>query len=105
MQRFFGVNVWVKSLKNSAEFYNSIFDEDSSIKLFTDVKTPGEVTYIKNNSGIIIKVTRPGHKKNSKGLDKLSQDNRFDYEIIVNGELYSTKDQILEISKKILNYE
>lgn len=102
MQRFFGANVWVKSLRSSSSFYNSIFDDSNSYKLFTDIKTPGEVTYIKNNGGIVIKVSRPGHKKNSKGLDKLSQDNRFDYEINVNGDLYNTKEQIIEISKQIL---
>lgn len=102
MQRFFGANVWVKSLKSSSEFYNSLFNEEDSIKIFTDIKTPGEVTYIKNNNGVVIKISRPGHKKQSKGIDKLSQDMRFDYEIIIDGELYDTKEQILTISKIIL---
>jgi hypothetical protein len=105
MQRFFGANVWVKSLKSSSEFYNSIFNEENSIKIFIDIKTPGEVTYIKNNNGIVIKVSRPQHKKPSKGIDKLSQDNRFDYEIIVDKELYDTKENILNISKRILENE
>ena len=105
MQRFFGANVWVKSLKSSSEFYNSLFDDPNSYKLFIDVKTPAEVTYIKNNGGKIIKVSRPGYKKNSKGLDKLSQDNRFDYEIVVNGDLYNTKQIILEISKQLIENE
>lgn len=103
MQRFFGSNVWVKSLKCSSEFYNSIFNEDDSFKIFTDVKTPGEVTYIKNNGGMIVKISRPGFKKNSKGLDKLAQDTRFDYEIIVEGDLYDTKEKIIEISKQLIN--
>ena len=102
MQRFFGANVWVKSLKSSSEFYNSIFNEENSIKIFIDIKTPGEVTYIKNNNGIVIKVSRP---QPSKGIDKLSQDNRFDYEIIVDKELYDTKENILNISKRILENE
>ena len=102
MQRFFGANVWVKSLKSSEEFYNSIFNEDNNVKIFTDIKTPGEITYIKNNNGKVIKVSRPGFKKQQKGMDKLSQDNRYDFEIIVNRDLYDTKEQILEISKQLL---
>lgn len=102
MQRFFGANVWVKSLKSSSEFYNSLFNEENSIKIFTDIKTPGEVTYIKNNNGKVIKVSRPGFKKQQKGMDKLSQDNRYDFEIVVNRDLYDTKEQILEISKQLL---
>lgn len=100
MQRFFGSNVWVKSLNCSSEFYNSIFD--SGIKIFTDVKTPGEVTYIKNKDGYIIKVSRPNHKKSPQKTDKLSQDNRFDFEITIRDDLYDTKDIIWEISNKIL---
>lgn len=102
MQRYFGANVWVKSMKNSSEFYSSLFTEDDNYKIFTDVKTPAEVTYIKNKNGLIIKVSRPGYKKSAKGLDKLSQDSRFDYEIIVEDDLYDTKDIVLEISKYIV---
>lgn len=103
MQRYFGMNIWVKSLKNSSPFYNSIFDDDISYRIFTDVKTPGEITYIRNDKkGIIIKVSRPGHKKISKGLDRLGQDTRFDYEIVVGEELYDTKEQIIKIVKSII---
>lgn len=103
MQRFFGANVWVKSLKSSSEFYNSIFDDSDSYKIFTDVKTPGEVTYIKNNRGKIIKISRPGHKKSNKGLDRLHQDQRVDFEVVVEGDLYNTKETILQISKQLIN--
>ena len=90
MQRYFGANVWVKSMKNSAEFYTSIFDDNNSYKIFTDLKTPSEVTYIKGLGGKIIKVSRPDHKKIQKGLDKLGQDTRVDYEIVVGEDLYKT---------------
>lgn len=103
MQRYFGTNVWVKTLKNSGAFYDSIFDDEVSYKIFTDIKTPGEITYIKNDKkGIVIKVSRPGHKKSSKGLDRLGQDSRYDYEIIVNDDLYNTKEQIIDIVKHII---
>ena len=105
MQRYFGANVWVKSMKNSSEFYTSIFDNDNSYKIFTDLKTPAEVTYIKNNHGKIIKVSRPNHKKIIKGLDKLGQDARIDYEIEVGEELYDTKEIIFKIAKILINGE
>lgn len=103
MQRYFGANVWVKSMKNSSEFYTSIFNDDDSYRIFTDLKTPAEVTYIKNLQGIIIRVSRPGHKKNAKGLDKLGQDSRIDYDIEVGEDLYQTKNNILEIVKSLIN--
>lgn len=103
MQRFFGANVWVKSLKCSSEFYNSIFDEHDSFKIFGDVKTPAEVTYIKGLNGVVINVSRPGFKKKSNGIDKLSQDSRYDYEIVVDKDLHNTKEQIIEISKRLIN--
>lgn len=102
MQRFFGSNVWVKSMKQSHEFYNSLFNDNDMIKLFIDVKTPGEVTYIRNNGGIIVKVIRPKCKKSSSKRDKLSQDNRFDYEVVIGDDLYETKDIVFEIANKII---
>lgn len=102
MQRFFGANVWLKTLKNSSEFYESIFNEDNAYKVFIDVKMPSEVTYIKERNGIIVKVSRPGSQKKNVGMDKLGQDYRFDFEVFVNGDLYKTKDQIFNIAKTIV---
>ena len=101
MQRYFGLNVWVKSLKSSQEMFTNIFNEDNYYKIYTDIKTPGELTYIKNLNGIIVKVSRPGHKK-TKGIDKLNQDNRFDYEVVIGEDLYDTIHQIKEIAEKII---
>lgn len=108
MQRYFGLNVWVKTLRSSQDFFSSIFIEQDEWKIYTDVKTPAEVTYIKGvekNRGYIVKVSRPGHKKQSRGIDRLNQDNRYDYEVIIKGELVDIKDNILEIAKKIINNE
>ena len=101
MQRHFGMNVWVKSLKSSQELFTNIFNEEDCYKIYMDVKTPGEVTYIKNLGGVIIKVVRPGHKK-PKGIDKLSQDNRFDYEVTIGENLYDTINQVINIAKDII---
>lgn len=103
MQRYFGLNVWVKSLKSNESTFESMFNDDDCYKVYTDVKTPSEVTYIKDKNGIIIKVVRPSHKKGDKGFDKLSNDNRYDYTVKVNGNLYELKDEILNIAKQIIN--
>lgn len=103
MQRFFGLNVWVKSLKQNSTRYSSLFDEENNYKIFSDVKTPSEVTYILENGGCIVHVTRPGNRKKSGGFDRLSKDGRIDYTIHVGGNLYELKPQILEIAKQIIN--
>lgn len=101
MQRSLGLNVWVKSLQANEALFKNIFDNNKDYRIYFDVKTPSEVTYIKNKSGVIIKIDRPGNKKQSKGFDKLKHDDRIDYTINVKGNLYDLKDCILNISKEI----
>lgn len=103
MQRYFGLDVWVKTLKSTQNLFESVFDDDK-YKIYTDLKTPGEVTYIKKLNGCVIKVSRPGHKKQNKGIDRLSQDNRVDYKVEIGDNLFDIKDQIINIAKKIINY-
>ena len=104
MQRYFGLNVWVKALKQSENnFDDDLLGLDCNYKIFSDVKTPSEVTYILDNGGCIIHVTRPNNHKKPKGFDKLSKDGRIDYTIHVGGDLYEIKNQILEIAKQIID--
>ena len=103
MQRFFGRNVWVKSLKVNSEQIDKFYDLGNSYKIFIDLKTPAEVTYIKQNQGYIVNVNRPGNKKDKSGLERLGRDDRIDYNITVDGDLYSTKENIIEIAKDIIN--
>ena len=103
MQRFFGLDVWVKSLKSSKGIFPlSSYPEDNSYKIYTDLKTPSEVTYVKKMNGYIVKVSRPNHKK-PKGLDKLSQDTRIDYKVIIGDNLYDIKEQLINIAVDIIN--
>ena len=102
MQNAFGRNVWVKSLIANHTYYDSIFAKDNDYKIFNDIKAKSEITYIKDLGGVIIKVTRPGHRKNG-GMDLLKGDNRFDYEVVIDGELETLKDTILDIAQKIIN--
>jgi len=86
MQGSFGANVWVKSLVANKRFYNGLFDEENQYKIFADVKSRTETTYIRDNGGIIIKVERPSHKKKG-GLDLLKGDSRYDYTVTIDGPL------------------
>jgi hypothetical protein len=100
MQTYFGANVWLKSIKanEDEDFYN-----DVKCRIYSDVKTPSELTYIENKNGIIIKLNRPGnHKKNTDLYDlELANDNRYDYSVDVNGDLMSVKEDIWRIGNEL----
>lgn len=100
MQRYFGLNVWIKMLNSSKSLFNSIFNDNGSYKIFCDVKTPSEVSYIKNENGIIVKIIR--HATRQK-IDALVNDIRVDYTITVDSDLYSLKDSILNLANNIID--
>ena len=104
MQRYFGRNVWTKSLKANSEMLDDFYGSEKAFKIFMDLKTPAEATYIKQHNGVIINVIRPGNKKGQSGLERLGRDDRIDYNVVVKGDLYSTIDQIKEIAINITNY-
>ena len=105
MQRFFGRNVWVKSLKANSKQFDKFYSTGINYKIFIDLKTPAEATYIKQAEGYIINVNRPSHKKGQSGLERLGAryNDKIDYNITVDGDLYSLKDTIREIAKDINN--
>ena len=105
MQRFFGRNVWVKSLKANSEQFDKFYSTGINYKIFIDLKTPAEATYIKQAEGYIINVNRPSHKKGQSGLERLGAryNDKIDYNITVDGDLYSLKDTIRKIAKDINN--
>lgn len=100
MKRFFGANVWIKSLNSNNAMFENIFI-DKTYKIYRDVKTTSEVTYIKDRKGIIIKINKQ-HNKKKKGLDTLSKDKRIDYIINIPTNIYDIYDDILKICKSIL---
>ena len=102
MKRFFGTNVWIKSLNLNGNMFENIFN-DSSYKIFRDVKTSSEVTYIKNKKGIIINVYRKdSQKKKGFNNNKLLKDKRIDYQIDVPTNVYDIYDNIIEICNNII---
>lgn len=97
MKRFFGTNVWIKSLNLNGNMFENIFS-DSSYKIFRDIKTSSEVTYIKNKGGIIINVYRKNsHKKRGFNNDKLLKDKRIDFQINIPDNVYDIYDDIIQI--------
>ena len=102
MQNAMGLNVWVKSMIANKSYYDCLYQDDfKGYKIYYDVKARTEINYIKDLGGVIVKVSRPGHKK-SGGMDLLRGDNRYDYEITNCENLINTADQILDIAKKII---
>lgn len=108
MQRFFGRNVWVKSLRVNTQMIDKFYEINhyngkGMYRIYMDLKTPAEATYIKQQNGLIVNVVRPGHKKGQSGLERLGRDDRIDYSIEINGNLRETKIDIVNIAKDIIN--
>lgn len=101
MQRYFGLNVWVKSLINNDVKYPVTYNDTNFYKIFADAKFPSEITYIKNNGGLVVKVNRPKYKK--KGKDMLKHDDRYDYEVNIGDSLYDLSEPIWDIAIDIIN--
>lgn len=103
IQRFFGANFWIKSLKKNDDRWGSVWVNDNICKIYPDVKTECERDYIKDHDGVIIKVVRPTHKKTASPLSK---DINFKEDITIEskeGRLFDLKDDIYDISTGILS--
>ena len=107
MQQFFGRNVWVKSLENSKWENERFYALNKTIyKIFVDCKFPTEISYICNNEGKVVKVTRENNiKQDTDFSDQLDNDNRYDFEIKLDGDLLNpeTIENIKDITLKILS--
>ena len=106
MQSFFGLNTWVKSLDRGQADLEKFYASGNKIvyKIFTDVKYPSEVSYIKNNGGSIIKVVRPDNiKSDSDVSNELDFDSRIDYE--VTNDMSILRETICKIAEEIINQE
>lgn len=108
MQTFFGRNVWVKSLEvnkwDLERFYAG--NNKTVYKIFTDCKFTSEISYILNNRGTIIKVNRENNvKQNTEISNELADDQRFDYQIDWQGDLYDPQviENIKSLTLKIIN--
>lgn len=100
MQRFFGKNVWVKILRASCRNWDDIYNMyGENYKIFPDLKTQAEMDFIKQNNGVVINITRPSNKK---GKSKFTiKDDKNDYNILIDGDLITLKNEIIKIAKDI----
>lgn len=98
-----GKNVWVKSLVANQEMTDKFYS-NVRYKIFTDVKFPSEVSYIKDNGGIIICASRKDHNKGVSALsDALKDDHRIDFTLDMSGDIEDKQKMIEEIITQILN--
>lgn len=103
MQNAFGRNVWIKSMIVNNKYFEGLFSDDEQYyKIYTDVKTPSEISYIQNKGGVVVKISRPNHKKNG-GMDLLQNNPIADYKIYTEGKLEDLETSIYELAQKIIN--
>lgn len=99
MQRFFGADVWLKSLVVNDEKWQTNTD---AWTIFLDVKTKEEMKYINDKNGIVIKTVRPSHRKSNAGI--VSTDaGTADYVINTEGQLIDLFESIYSVAEKICN--
>lgn len=106
MQRFFGKNVWVKILQATNEEYDKFYESSGAMyyKIFSDLKTVAENSFIKQQNGVIVKIIRPNNKKGKSKLhEDVSLDSGVDYNILVDGDLYHIKEKIINLAITINN--
>lgn len=102
MQNYLGLNVWIKTLQANSSMFGNIFDNDNSYRIYYDTKTTSEVSYIKENGGILIRIDRPHNLKVSKIIENLKNCAKYDYNIKIDGDLMSIKQYIWEIASQIV---
>ena len=100
MQSMFGKNIWIKAEKASQEDLNKFYAGNKTVyRIFTDCKFKSEISYIYDNLGYVINVSRPECvKDNSEISNELEDDNRYDYHIKLESDnLMAIQKQIQEI--------
>lgn len=97
MQNFFGTDVWVKTRQQNDVKY---WESENGYKLFTDVKTKEEIKYIRDKGGILIRTSRPSHRKSNAGISN-TEDATADFIINTEGKLIDMFDSIYNLAKDI----
>ena len=97
MQNVFGTDVWVKTrIQNDLKYPEA----DEGYKIFSDVKSKEEIKYIKNHNGIIIRTSRPSHRKSNAGISN-TEDSVVDFIINTEGSLVDLFESIYDIAINI----
>lgn len=98
MQRFFGTNVWIKSMVRYKDKYGEV---DTGWRIFSDVKLGDEYQYIKTNDGVVINVQRPSNKKKERGINNIEQSDVWDYNVFIESDVSEMFDELYKIAKDI----
>lgn len=101
IQRFFGVNFWVKSLKKCEHLWECNWDDRVRYRIYIDTKTECERDFIKEKGGILIKVQRPKHVRPNSPIST-NIDYKEDFIIENSSSLNDLKDIIYNLANKII---
>ena len=102
----FGQNVWIKSLNANKHDIEQFYADNKTVyRIFVDCKFKSEISYIYNNLGSIIEVSRPDCvKDNSEISDELEGDTRADYKLELESDNLKALQPMLEnITFEIIN--
>lgn len=100
---YFGTKI-IRKIKNDAwvnTTINKIFNENSELAIIPDVRFPNEVQAIKDNGGIVIRLTRNVCKSTVDCETALDKDN-FDWSLfdhVIDNENFSITDTCRELDK------
>lgn len=99
MQKFFGSDVWLKTLRVNDNKWN---EPDSGWRLFSDVKTKDEIQYIRDKNGVLIRTKHPSNKKSNSGITNIDSTScNAEYIINTEGSLYDLFEPIYNIAVSI----
>ena len=99
MQKFFGSDVWLKTLRVNDEKWT---EPEAGWRLFSDVKTKDEIQYIRDKQGVLIRTARDSKKKCNKGITNIDSTTcDADYIINTEGKLIDLFDPVYNIAASI----
>lgn len=101
MQGMLGENIWMNDFKNiNINTYQNHRDEPV---IYFDVKQQSEIDYIKENNGLLIKVTRPTNYEKCILCSQIEDNNDYQWSIILDKDnLPETYSQIKIIATKLI---
>ena len=104
MRENMGTDVWIKALKSSLWEKEKFFTGNKTMyKIFVDCKFPSEISYIKNNGGVIVKTEFPGNMKPDTSISSaLADDPRYDYLFNMQNDLFALEEDIKSLALKLV---
>lgn len=100
MQGMLGENIWMNDLKNSD---TDTYKNHEEPVIYFDVKQQSEIDYIKENNGILIKVTRPANYEKDVLCSQVENNTDYSWGIVLDKDnLPNTYSQIKNIATTLI---